>query len=274
MISCGQCGMCVERKQKEWRFRLHWETKRSLSAFFITLTYNDWKAPQQENGILTVQKRDIQTFMKRIRRRRETLVKNGDIPLHFDKKSPIRYYMSSEYGPKTGRPHYHGIIWNLTEKEAREDKLLDVWNSGMVTVTPANPARIGYVTKYLHMKYDPNKPEIPREPEFQLMSQKPYIGSNYVEKNAKMHRDNNIYHARMDGFLVPLPKLFIDKIWPTQIQRDMVSLALEENGREQMIKDEKKYIERGLDPEKESYFANHAKEASIRKQAKRSYDKL
>ena len=50
-------------------------------------------------------KRDIQNFMKRLRK----LIFN-DINLNEDGKK-IRYYIASEYGPKTFRPHYHGIIF-------------------------------------------------------------------------------------------------------------------------------------------------------------------
>lgn len=50
-------------------------------------------------------KRDVQNFMKRLRK----LIDN-DLNINVNGKK-IRYYISSEYGPQTFRPHYHGIIF-------------------------------------------------------------------------------------------------------------------------------------------------------------------
>lgn len=50
-------------------------------------------------------KRDVQNFMKRLRK----LIDN-DNNINEDGKK-IRYYISSEYGPQTFRPHYHGILF-------------------------------------------------------------------------------------------------------------------------------------------------------------------
>lgn len=50
-------------------------------------------------------KRDVQNFMKRLRK----LIDNDNNINENGKK--IRYYISSEYGPQTYRPHYHGILF-------------------------------------------------------------------------------------------------------------------------------------------------------------------
>lgn len=64
-------------------------------------------------------KRDIQLFMKRVR-------KNIDKIIFKNKKyeKSIRYYIASEYGPTTHRPHYHGIIF--FDNEELLDKLQDI----------------------------------------------------------------------------------------------------------------------------------------------------
>lgn len=49
-------------------------------------------------------KRDVQNFIKRLR----FLISKTSIPAYEQK---IRYYISCEYGPKTFRPHYHGILF-------------------------------------------------------------------------------------------------------------------------------------------------------------------
>ena len=52
----------------------------------------------------TVSKKDIQNFLKRLRKKIDKL----NIPQN-EKK--IRYFIASEYGPKTYRPHYHGVLF-------------------------------------------------------------------------------------------------------------------------------------------------------------------
>lgn len=69
---------------------------------------NSWYAEPQHNlystGFGFCYKPDIQKFLKRLR---ITLVrKYGNVS-----QSKIRYFIASEYGPCTFRPHYHGIIF-------------------------------------------------------------------------------------------------------------------------------------------------------------------
>lgn len=69
---------------------------------------NSWYAEPKHNPYATgfgfCYKPDIQKFIKRLR---ITLIrKYGNVP-----QSKIRYFIASEYGPCTYRPHYHGIIF-------------------------------------------------------------------------------------------------------------------------------------------------------------------
>lgn len=99
-VPCGKCVLCTEKKANEWSTRSMCEAQTSCSPpIFFTLTYNDFCLPS--NG---VRKRACQRFMKRLRINLERYMKC---------KCNIRYYICSEYGTKTKRPHYHGILWNL-----------------------------------------------------------------------------------------------------------------------------------------------------------------
>lgn len=60
-------------------------------------------------------KKDIQHFMKRLRDKIYKL----NIPKH---EKEIRYFIASEYGPKTLRPHYHGILFFDSKKIASKIK--------------------------------------------------------------------------------------------------------------------------------------------------------
>lgn len=43
------------------------------------------------------------------------------------KVHPLKYFSIGEYGPRTGRPHYHVLCYNLTDVEAYE--LKDIWSN-------------------------------------------------------------------------------------------------------------------------------------------------
>ena len=107
-LPCGHCLGCRVDHAKEWSNRLIMESMYHDSAFFVTLTYDDDHIPivehtDEETGEYFINsslcKRDIQLFIKKLRRR-------------FPDDS-IRYYIAGEYGPSTGRAHYHAIIFGL-----------------------------------------------------------------------------------------------------------------------------------------------------------------
>lgn len=99
-VGCGKCACCRDKKVKEWSCRAMCETQSSTGIpYFVTLTYNDNCLPR--NGI---RKGAIQRFLKRLRINYERMTGNP---------SNIRYFMCGEYGSRTKRPHYHGILWNI-----------------------------------------------------------------------------------------------------------------------------------------------------------------
>ena len=104
-LPCGQCIGCRIDYSRQWANRCLLELKYHDSAWFCTFTYDDDHVPRTyypdpETGeaipALTLQKRDFQLLMKRIRKKFEN-----------DK---IRFFMSGEYGSQTFRPHYHAIL--------------------------------------------------------------------------------------------------------------------------------------------------------------------
>lgn len=110
-IPCGKCLECLRAKQNEWLIRLYCESLYSSSVLFFTLTYDETSVPtllDDKTGEITksVYKKHVQDWLKRFRIRLE---RNG---LSTDWK----YFICSEYGPATKRPHYHGLIFNLPKK--------------------------------------------------------------------------------------------------------------------------------------------------------------
>ena len=105
-VPCGKCLECLKDKQNSWKIRLQEESRDHLYVYFFTLTYNDDSVPfvydSSGNKILHVCKSDIQSWIKRNRIRFERL---------FHRSIDFKYFVASEYGPNTARPHYHGIIF-------------------------------------------------------------------------------------------------------------------------------------------------------------------
>lgn len=105
-VPCGKCVECLKDKQNSWKIRICEEARDHLYCYFFTLTYNESSVPlvEHEGSFLRqVCKKHIQDWIKRNRIYFERTL--GD-----DKY--IKYFICSEYGPNTGRPHYHGILFS------------------------------------------------------------------------------------------------------------------------------------------------------------------
>lgn len=137
-VPCGKCNCCLSTKRDEWTFRLVQENKRSDSAFFLTLTYDDDKLPIGPNLLPVLRKQDVVLFTKRLRSVQER---------RFPGSKSIRYYTVGEYGTQTLRPHYHSIMFNMRSELLSE--LPRIWDGGHVHHGQVSQRSIHYVTKYV-----------------------------------------------------------------------------------------------------------------------------
>ena len=113
---------------------------------------DSWYAEPQHNPYQTgfgfCLKSDIQKFIKRLRIKISR--KYGNAP-----KFKIRYFIASEYGPVTFRPHYHGIFGCDDERLARDLPRLirETWtlcNPERCDVQYVCGAASAYVAKYVN----------------------------------------------------------------------------------------------------------------------------
>lgn len=111
LIQCGKCDECVKQYQNDWMIRCLYELKARSVAVFFTLTYSDDNVPisavTDEKECLTVCRDDCKRFLKRFREYRR---KRGE-------STDFTYYITSEYGPLTLRPHYHGLLFGVRLNE-------------------------------------------------------------------------------------------------------------------------------------------------------------
>lgn len=205
-IPCGKCPECVKRRVSAWSFRLQQEEKVSTSAQFITLTYDTKTIPITSKGYLSLSKRDLQLFFKKLRKA------NAE---------KIKYYAVGEYGSKTKRPHYHIILFN-----AVLDTIQPSWFQGDVHYGTVGGASIGYTLKYISKKkLIPEFESDDRLPEFSLMSKR--LGISYItEATKRWHKadlENRMYNTIEDGKKLAMPRYFKEKIY-TEIERKVIAL--------------------------------------------------
>lgn len=176
--------------------------KVSVSAHFITLTYDTAHVPITNNGFMSLSKRDIQLFMKRLRKANK---KAGN-----DNK--LSYYVCGEYGGKTRRPHYHAIIFN-----ALVETFQDSWQVGQIHYGyDASEAAVGYTLKYMSKGHNrPAHERDDRQTEFSLMSKG--LGASYLTPEmVKWHNDdplNRMYVNLNDGKKVSMPRYYKNKVY-------------------------------------------------------------
>lgn len=239
---------CLQTKRQEWAIRLEHELKVSKSAHFVTLTYTQENLRYGLLGIPSLDKRDCQLFIKRLRKRQ---------------KEKIRYYLVGEYGSNSHRPHYHVIFFNLAKKDDElYAMLLDTWQLGNVHIGKATPASINYTCKYVIQKQEEYKGI---QSPFALMSKKPAIGSAYVEKLKHYHRidTERNYVTKPGGTKVRMPRYYREKLY------DPMSRKVQ-GIKQQIVYDEKEAKEM----ESDAKSSSDGNPFTLKAQRKEAYKKL
>lgn len=205
---CGNCPECITKKLSSWAFRLMQEEKKSTFAKFITLTYDNKYVPFNPFGVLSLKKRDLQLFFKRLRKRLE----NNES----EYSRPVKYYGVGEYGGETNRPHYHIALFN-----ASIESVIDSWQLGNVNFGDQRgicQQTAYYMCKYM-MKSKIKKKEYKQkwiEPEFSLISKG--LGLSYLENQQMVdwHMtdiENRMYLGLKGGNKIGMPRYYKEKMY-------------------------------------------------------------
>lgn len=202
---CGKCIECQKAYSNEWALRLYHEKKYHKYTFFLTLTYDDEHLPADGQ----LRKKDLQDFI-----------------LELKKVFDFRYFACGEYGGKSGRPHYHMLIftddylpldlYNPFSMGLHYDYLqytssfliFNMWKFGFHSIcSKINFATLKYIAKYMQKVKMDDFPKDFQKP-FLLMSHKPYIGMReddllkwYMQRNG----DDKFY---VDGFSYAIPNFY------------------------------------------------------------------
>jgi len=196
-VPCGKCANCKKRKISGWAFRLIEEERICASSSFITLTYEDSKVPLSKNGLQTIDKKHMQLFMKRLRKRNT---------------NQLKYYLCGEYGGRFQRPHYHMILFNAEIKTIEP-----AWDMGHIHYGEVSEDSIFYTLKYLNKRGYIGKNEgDDRIKEFSLMSKG--LGKTYAmdKKFKAWHQadiENRLYCNLKNGNKIAMPRYLKEKIY-------------------------------------------------------------
>lgn len=198
-VPCGKCIPCLNRRRNSWTFRLMQELKSSTSAHFITLTYDDDNLPRSPTGIPIVSKRDCQLFFKRFRK------------LIYPFK--VRYFLVSEYGSNTFRPHYHIILFGFPRDFDISVHLSTSWTKGFHHVGNVTHSSIHYCTKYVLTATD-----LPAYLDdykcFMLCSRKPALGSSYLTSAMiAWHQSGLKNYVLSNQFKQAMPRYYREKVF-------------------------------------------------------------
>ena len=215
-VSCGKCRACRNAKAKTWINKLEQEKRCWKYCYFVTLTYDNKFLPRlyandscrlldyQDStcipfdelkfssskdaqlfnsrinhslGIPYARVSDIQKFHKRL---------NKYIHDNYTKKyQNFRYFLVSEYGKDTFRPHYHGLYFFNDQRIATHftEILSKTWSvngaaQGRFDAQIVLGSAASYVAQYINCVSDlPSFYSHPRLKPFYVFSKHPSIGS-------------------------------------------------------------------------------------------------
>lgn len=227
-VRCGHCIACKLQRSLEWSVRLELESHYWDNISFVTLTYNDDNLPvhywdskifnedstsNEMLGISTLFARDLQLFIKRLRKLGKFETKHFNFT---DRDTGLRYFAVGEYGTRgTRRPHYHLILFGCGRLPGESELIDRCWGKGFADVRPFYKETCVYVAGYVQKKLYGGKDYFSfREPEFLRASQ--CLGLEWILEHQHYFDDEHAYIPLADGkghtYKHPLCRYFRKKL--------------------------------------------------------------
>lgn len=164
LAPCGKCHECIASYQQSWTLRMAEEAKEWKYCYFLTMTYNDFSLPKvilradrcTRNDFYEINRRisEIPITDSLLRRRSADsfsylnrwqpgftevpVVCKRHLQLYLKRvrkslpPKSLKYFICSEYGPRTLRPHYHGIFFTNLDKYDFQRFVVSKWIYGNV----------------------------------------------------------------------------------------------------------------------------------------------
>lgn len=190
-VPCGQCIGCRLERSRQWAVRCMHEASLHDDNAFVTLTYEDEHLPR----FGSLDRKAFPLFMKRLRK-----LEDG---------KRIRYFYCGEYGDRSNRPHYHGLLFGFDFRDKvlhtfrgdhavyRSETLERLWPFGLSEVGTVTFDSAAYVARYITKKVTGDEEMVAahycgvdgatgelgtKEVEFCGMSRRPGIGREWYER--------------------------------------------------------------------------------------------
>lgn len=227
-VPCGQCCECKKRYQNDWMIRMSFEATQWTKLCFVTLTYDDAKEIPYyiypdcpDDKFLTVYKPHVQNWIKAMR-----------TDLKRKKDLDFKFFVCAEYGPKKGRPHYHGLFFGLSREDMlpylykwyKQHGIFDAQDVPILSSKDRNcVAR--YVAKYCSKGVFEN-PLVKLDqvdPCFRLVSKG--MGKCYVDQYRDFHRGSGFRGSVYEGLPGPHLRRFSPAFIDCIIRRSRVTFG-------------------------------------------------
>ena len=237
-IPCGQCIGCRLDYSRMWADRCLLEAQQYEHNAFITLTYDDEHLPPLKD-VLNVETGEISKWPSLVPDELTKFMK--DLRRYYDyhfKHKDIRFYACGEYGGKSGRPHFHILVFNMPplpdlkhwfttdqhEKIYHSDILQnDIWKKGICSVGELTWNSAAYVARYVVKKQKGNTKGLVDlcgnlvsgiEPEFTRMSRMPGIAWKYYDEHKHQFYETDEIVMSIRGQVRSIkPPRYFDKLY-------------------------------------------------------------
>ena len=221
-VGCGKCEYCQKRRLNDYRIRLNYELAEHPNSLFVTLSFCDDALEEYKQDYNLA----VRQFLDALRK-------------HFGKN--IRHWFICEFGTEHGRPHYHGLLFDIPYIPFEEFESL--WNRGngkrrnidkddfvgyyrkprgIIWIDSVRETTVNYLVKYMTKDYNPNV--IPPR----VLSSRG-IGLGYLtEFNISLH--NGKYkkpYISYRDYNVPLPQYYKNKIYSAEDKVAIVNQSVE-----------------------------------------------
>ena len=244
-LPCGKCIECRLAYSRQWADRCMLEAKNWENNYFLTLTYDDEHlTPGRQIDIetgevfeapyATLVPEELTKFMKDLRRYYK---------YHYDHDN-IRFYACGEYGDKSGRPHFHVILFNMPifdleyfhtnhagDKLYLSETIANIWGKGHVIVGDVTWNSAAYTARYVMKKIKGPKAKETYDsmglvPEFVRMSRGEGIGRAYYEANKdKIYEHDEIVITNGKGLAkVIKPSKYYDRLYDIENPEIMAAI--------------------------------------------------
>lgn len=204
---CGTCIGCRIRQASDAGIRGAHELRYHQHARFLTITYNPESLP--EDGELC--EKHMQKFIRDLR---------------YASGERLRVFYCGEYGGKTGRAHYHAIVYGLKLEDEypetknqqgqvlyRSEEIERIWDKGTIYIGEVNETTCAYVGAYMLKdisgSYDKKEPyKLPLPHEEVIREVRPYVrypggknsggglGRRWIEEYVEDVFPNGIVHVQ------------------------------------------------------------------------------